>query len=207
MAGFLATSVFDRGVLAIAAMFALAAGIFAAGAGVTDTETQILDRQQAIDPPQLWLVDALTETGAVKASVFVCADTSLRETFARTRAEVNGEICKDTTAPVMKENGWALRCAAHGRPFAVSASTVGDPKQDFQLNFGLTQLYYFPTVTGPQRMSVRQSRHFDASAPAPPAGASATRPGPATSRAGPEPALEPRGVRPIARPGAPAASR
>lgn len=160
MAGFLATSVFDRGVLAIAAMFALAAGIFAAGAGVTDTETQILDRQQAIDPPQLWLVDALTETGAVKASVFVCADTSLRETFVRTRAEVNGEVCKDTTAPVMKENGWALRCAAHGRPFAVSASTVGDPKQDFQLNFGLTQLYYFPTVTGPQRMSVRQSRHF-----------------------------------------------
>lgn len=160
MAGFLVTSAFDRGVLGIAAMFALAAGIFAAGAGVPDTETRILARQQAIDPPQLWRVDALSETGAVKASVFVCADTALRETFVRTRAEVNGEPCKDTTEPVMKENGWALRCQAHGWPFAVSATTVGDPQQDFQLNFGLTQLFYVPAANDPPAMSVRQSRHF-----------------------------------------------
>ena len=160
MARVLATSLFDRGVLAIAAMFALAAGIFAAGAGVPDTETKILARQEAIDPPQLWLVDALSETGAIKASVFVCADTSLRETFMRTRAEVNGQPCKDTTSPVMAPNGWALRCEAAGRPYAVSAATIGDPQQDFRLNFGLTQLYYFPTVAGPGRMTVRQSRHF-----------------------------------------------
>jgi hypothetical protein len=160
MARVLATSLFDRGVLAIAGMFALAAGIFAAGAGVPDTETKILARQQAIDPPQLWRVDALSADGAVRASVFVCADTSLREAFVRTRAEVNGEICKDTTSPVLKENGWALRCQAHGWPFAVSATTVGDPQQDFRLNFGLTQLYYLPTANDPPAMSVRQSRHF-----------------------------------------------
>jgi hypothetical protein len=160
MARVLATSLFDRGVLAIAGMFALAAGILAAGAGVPDTETKILARQQAIDPPQLWRVDALSADGAVRASVFVCADTSLREAFVRTRAEVNGEICKDTTSPVLKENGWALRCQAHGWPFAVSATTVGDPQQDFRLNFGLTQLYYLPTANDPPAMSVRQSRHF-----------------------------------------------
>jgi hypothetical protein len=160
MAGFLATSVFDRGVLAIAALFALAAGSFAMGVDTQATETKILARQQAIDAPQLWRVDALSPSGAVEASVFVCADTSLREAFVRTRAEVNGEICKDTTMPVMKENGWALRCAAHGLPFAVSASTVGDPQQDFRLNFGLTELYYYPTADAPQPLSVRQSRHF-----------------------------------------------
>jgi hypothetical protein len=160
MAVLLATSVFDRAVLAIAGVFALAAGSFAASFDNRDTETKILARQQAVEPPQLWRVDALTETGEVKASVFVCADTALRETFVRTRAEVNGEICKDTTEPVMRENGWALRCQAHGWPFAVSATTVGDPQQDFRLNFGLTQLYYVPTPNDPPAMQVRQSRRF-----------------------------------------------
>jgi hypothetical protein len=160
MAGILATSLFDRGVLAIAGMFALAAGIFAAGAGVPDTETKILARQQAIDPPQLWRVDALTETGAVRASVFVCADTSLREAFVRNRAEVNGEPCKDTTPPVLRENGWTLRCQAHGLPFAVSSTAVGDPQKDFRQNFGLTQLFFVPAANDPPTKSVRQSRHF-----------------------------------------------
>jgi hypothetical protein len=160
MARLLATSIFDRAVLAIAGVFALAACSFAASFDNGDTETKILARQQAIEPPQLWRVDALTETGEVRASVFVCADTALRETFVRTRAEVNGEICKDTTMPVMKGNGWALRCAAHGLPFAVSAATIGDPERDFHLNFGLTELYHYPTADAPRPMSARQSRHF-----------------------------------------------
>jgi hypothetical protein len=160
MAGLVVTAVFDRAVLAIAGVFALAAGSFAASFDNPDTETKILARQQAIEPPQLWRVDALTETGEVRASVFVCADTALREAFVRTRAEVNGEICKDTTEPVMRENGWALRCQAHGWPFAVSATTVGDPERDFRLNFGLTQLYYVPSPHDPPAMQVRQTRHF-----------------------------------------------
>jgi hypothetical protein len=165
MAGRLATSpfanaFFDRAVLAIAAVFALAAATYAASFDSRDTETQLLARQQALEPPQLWQVDALSQTGAVIGSVFVCADTNLRDTFTRTRAEVNGEMCKDATGPVMKENGWALRCVAHGHPFAVSASTVGDPQRDFRLNFGLTEIYYFPEGTNPPPVSVRQSRHF-----------------------------------------------
>src|SRR4051812_6337982 len=117
MAGILATAVFDRAVLAIAGMFAIAAGSFAAGLEGPDTETRILARQQALDAPQLWRVDALAPADAVKASVFICADTAVRESFTRTRAEVNGETCKDTTPPVLKDNGWALRCQAHGWPF------------------------------------------------------------------------------------------
>jgi len=160
MARVFATSWFDRGVLAIAAMFALAAGIVAAGARVPDTETRILARQQAIDPPQLWLVDALGDDGAVTGSVFVCADTPLRETFLRTRAEVNGTLCRDTTSPVVKPNGWALSCVANGQPFAVSAATFGDPQRDFRVDFALTPLKYVypPPVRWPA--TVRQLRHF-----------------------------------------------
>jgi hypothetical protein len=154
------TSVFDRAVLAIAGMFALAAGIFAAGARVPDTETAILARQKAIDPPQLWLVDALGEDGAVKGSVFVCADTAIRETFVRARAEVNGAPCRDTTSPVVKPNGWALSCVANGQPFAVSAATFGDPQRDFRLDFALTPLKFIYPPPAHWPATVRQLRHF-----------------------------------------------
>src|SRR6266481_6135236 len=101
MAGILSTSVFDRGVLAIAAVFAVAAGSFAAGAGAPDTETKILARQEAVDRPQLWRVDVLDEADATRASVFVCTDEALRQAFRRTRAEVNGAPCRDSTSPTM----------------------------------------------------------------------------------------------------------
>jgi len=155
-----ATSWFDRGVLAIAALFALAAGIFAAGAQVPDTETRLLARRQAIDPPQLWRVDAIGPDGAVTASVFVCADTWLRESFVRTRAEVNGTPCRDTTSPVVKPNGWALSCVADGRPFAVSAATFGDPLSDFRLDFALTPLKFIYPPPAHWPPTVRQLRHF-----------------------------------------------
>lgn len=155
MTGGPGSSSIGRAALTLAALLALAA----CDSG-PDTQTELLARQQAIDPPQLWLVQVLDDAGAAKASVFVCADTTLRETFVRTRAEVNGEICRDTTSPVMKSNEWALRCQAGGMPYAISASTVGDPERDFRLDFGLTQLFFDPTVAGSKRMSVRQSRHF-----------------------------------------------
>jgi len=124
------------------------------------TETTILARQQAIDPPQLWRVEVIGDTGAVRNAVYVCADTPLREAFVRARAEVNGKACTDTTSPLVKPNGWVLRCVADGRPFAVSAAAVGDPEHDFRLNFGLTELFYFRTASDPSPITVRETRHF-----------------------------------------------
>ncbi|WP_372782498.1 hypothetical protein [Phenylobacterium sp.] len=124
------------------------------------TETLIAARQQAIDPPQLWRLEVMGGAGAVRSAVYVCADTPLREAFARTRAEVNGKPCQDTTSPLVKPNGWVLRCVVDGRPFAVSSTTTGDLERDFRLNFGLTQLYYYPTPNDPAPTTVRQSRHF-----------------------------------------------
>ena len=50
-----------------------------------DTTSQILARQQAIDPPQLWLVQVIGAKPAQAAAVFVCADASLGSTDDLTR--------------------------------------------------------------------------------------------------------------------------
>ncbi|HZZ30924.1 MAG TPA: hypothetical protein VFE10_02935, partial [Phenylobacterium sp.] len=92
--------------------------------------------------------------------LYVCADSSLREAFTHTRAEVNGEPCKDTTYPYMRPNGWALTCQANGRPFGISATTVGDLQSDFRLDFVLTELYpeYYQHASTP--VTASQIRHF-----------------------------------------------
>ncbi len=166
--------------------------------GSGDTETQVRARQQAIDPPQLWIVQVIAGNGEATASTFVCADAAIRETFARTRAEVNGKRCEDTTGPVQKAHEWALSCRAQGREFAISASTLGDVSQDFWLNFALTPLFD-PTGIG----TVRQTRHFRNVGPCP----NGWRIGDQA-----KPGHQPRksrlyGLRPSVRPGMPAASR
>lgn len=120
-----------------------------------DTTAQILTRQQAIDPPQLWLVQLTEMTPAQGAAVFVCADSALRESFVRARAEINGQPCEDTTLPLLKDREWVLSCRAHGQAFTVSASTLGDLDRDFRLNFALTPLFDANGVG-----TVRQSRRF-----------------------------------------------
>src|SRR6185312_8538828 len=155
------TGAWRRGPLAILGLLGLAAC-----GQAPDTEARILARQQALDPPQLWLVQVLGEAGKPKASVFVCADTNLRDTFVRTRAEVNGELCKDATGPVEKAHEWSLRCLAQGQPFAVSAATTGDRTKDFRLDFALTPLWS-PRGPDDDSRTVRQARHFRRVGPCP----------------------------------------
>jgi hypothetical protein len=131
------------------------------------TQSELLARRQALDPPQLWRVEVIGRDGAVQAAVYVCADASLRESFTRTRAEVNGQICKDTTYPFMQSNGWALSCQVNGRPFGISATTVGDLKNDFRLDFGLTELYHYRTPKDPKPLTASQVRHFLRMGPCP----------------------------------------
>jgi hypothetical protein len=131
------------------------------------TQSEILARQQAIDPPQLWRVEVIGRDGAVQAAVYVCADTTLRETFTRTRAEVNGQLCEDTTYPNMRPNGWVLSCQVNGRPFAISATTFGDLQKDFRLDFVLTEQYHYRTPTDPDPLTASQVRHFLRMGPCP----------------------------------------
>jgi hypothetical protein len=147
------------GAAALAAVLLL--GLAACDAGA-DTANQFVARRQAIDPPQLWLVQVIGSKGAASASIFVCADTALRGAFVRTRAEVNGELCQDTTMPVLKKREWALSCKAEGRSFTVSASTLGDLGKDFRLNFALTPLFDRTGIA-----TVRQTRRFRHMGPCP----------------------------------------
>jgi hypothetical protein len=124
------------------------------------TSDELIARQKALDPPQLWLAQVLGEGGKVKGSVFICADGGMREAFTRARAEVNGQPCVDATSPRIKPNGWRLRCTAHGRSFSVSSVTVGDLQQDFLVDFALTEQVYFGGDDAPTPQSVRQIRRF-----------------------------------------------
>ena len=132
-----------------------------------ETQAEILARRQAIDPPQLWRVEVLGGDGAVQAAVYVCADSTVRETFTRARAEVNGEPCKDTTYPNLRPNGWVLSCQVNGRPFGISATTVGDLDRDFRLDFVLTELYHYRTPESPRPETASQVRHFLRMGPGP----------------------------------------
>ena len=120
-----------------------------------DATAQVMDRQQAIDPPQLWLVQVIAAKPAPAAAVLVCVDTALREGFGRARAEINGQPCEDTTPPLLKEREWVLSCRAHGRGFTISSSTLGDLNRDFRLSFAITPLFNKASIG-----TVSQSRRF-----------------------------------------------
>jgi hypothetical protein len=156
--------------LGFAALFGALLGLSACDLGQA-TQNEILTRQQALDPPQLWRVEAIGRDGAVQSAVYVCADTNLRETFTRTRAEVNGQLCKDSTDPIMRPNGWALSCQVNGRPFGISATTVGDLQKDFRLDFELTELYpgyhHYLLSGDPAPVTASQIRHFLRMGPCP----------------------------------------
>jgi len=117
------------------------------------------------DPRQLWLVQSVGEDGARSASRYVCADAALRETFQRPRAEVKGRPCQDITMPELKDNAWFVRCLIGRQSFAVSASTLGDPSEDFQFDFALTpiEVYGFGKAGPP----VREIRRFRRVGPCP----------------------------------------
>ena len=105
--------------------------------GSVETAARLTVRQQAIDPPQLWLVQPLDP--ATEATL-VCADTPMREGFVRTSGEIDGVPCRPTARPVDKPGLAALRCEAEGRSYAFSTVTRGDPARDFQLTVAVTPL-------------------------------------------------------------------
>jgi len=105
-----------------------------------DTAAQLLARQQVVDPPRLWRIEALGDRGKVEGVSFVCADTLLRQTFVRIHAEVDGTPCRTTSGPVTRDGLSTLRCATQGRSYAISSQTAGDPTRDFRLAVTVTPL-------------------------------------------------------------------
>jgi hypothetical protein len=104
------------------------------------TEAQLTARQQAVDPPQLWLMEDVDGGGVVKGSARVCADTPMRGTFAKTNAEVGGAPCTETVPPVIRPRFTSHRCEVGGRRYAITSQTAGDLARDFQLTVRVTPL-------------------------------------------------------------------
>jgi hypothetical protein len=106
------------------------------------TEARLLARQQAVDPPRLWLMEdaEANSKGALHGAAWVCADTPMRQTFGKTNAEVGGAPCNDTVPPVVRPGFAAHRCEAGGRRYAITSQTEGDLERDFRLTVMVTPL-------------------------------------------------------------------
>lgn len=142
---------------------ALAAGLMGLLAACDDgaaTTARIAARQQAIDPPQLWRVDALDAAGGVRETTWVCADTLLRQTFVRTRPEIDGAPCSGAPRTGAAPGLTTVRCETAGRRFSIASQATGDPARDFRLTVSVVPL---AGDIGP----ARQSHHFKRIGPCP----------------------------------------
>jgi hypothetical protein len=113
--------------------------LLAACHGGPSTEAQLVARQAAVDPPRLWLMEDTDGSGA-RSSAWVCADTPMRQTFAKTNAEIQGIPCADTVPPVLRPGFSAHRCEAGGRRYAITSQIEGDLARDFRLTVMVTPL-------------------------------------------------------------------
>lgn len=121
----------------------------------TGTEDAVHDPPAGANP-QLWRVEAVGETGAPGAPgamIYACVDDELRKRFLLLSATVNGQHCRDVTAPTQTQRGWVLRCQSHGHWYSMSSAVTGDETDNFRLEFAMTPLY-------PDIGTTRLVRHF-----------------------------------------------
>jgi len=111
-----------------------------AGCGAPHTESRLATHQAQVDPPMLWRVEALDAAGNPSAALTVCADSTLREGFARATAEVAGMPCVPMKDRVEKDGLFAVRCELNGQRFGLTVNRSGDPERDFQIDFALKAL-------------------------------------------------------------------
>jgi len=104
------------------------------------TESRLAAHQAQVDPPMLWRVEALDTAGRPSAALTVCADSTLREGFARATAEVAGQPCLPMKDHVERPGLFAVRCELNGQRFGLTANRSGDPERDFQIAFALKAL-------------------------------------------------------------------
>lgn len=132
-----------------------AALLLAACHEAPSTEAQMVARQQAVDPPALWLMEDTEVGGArpVQSTAWVCADTPMRKTFAKTNPEFDGAPCGETVPPVVRPGFTAHRCDAGGRRYAITSQTTGDLDRDFRLSVMVTPL-------SPDLGPARTTRHY-----------------------------------------------
>lgn len=98
------------------------AGVALAFAGAAHAQAPAKDHA----PPTLWSM----QTG--KKTIVICADKAMKEGFAHSIPEVNGQPCiLAGRRPVLKGELFAARCRSGGNLFDVHAVSSGDMARDF----------------------------------------------------------------------------
>ncbi|MGZ6038383.1 MAG: hypothetical protein ACXWKR_06925, partial [Phenylobacterium sp.] len=114
-----------------------AVGLLVAVEPTPDAGERIQAMQAAIDPPRLWSAEVVS--GAQPVQVYICADSVIRDGFARTIADVNGELCLADRVAATADS-YVTYCSTSGRRYAVSLRTEGDRSRDFRATFTLHTL-------------------------------------------------------------------
>jgi hypothetical protein len=122
-------------------LFAFAAlgavGLLVAFEPTPDATERFRAAQAAVDPPRLWSAEVVS--GAQPAQVYICADSGIRDGFARTIADVNGELCLADKVAATADS-YVTFCSTSARRYAVSLRTEGDRGRDFKATFTLHTL-------------------------------------------------------------------
>lgn len=111
-----------------------------AACDLAPTAARVFARQTQIDPPGLWLAEAIGPSPPAFHAVQVCADQGLHDGFVRADPEVNNQPCRATSPIVSRPGLYAMRCEAGGQAFAVTVTAHGDLQRDFQVRYALTPL-------------------------------------------------------------------
>ena len=80
------------------------------------------ERQAAVDPPELWRVEAVNSDAP---AVQICTDSVLRQGFSKPRPEVQGQPCLPTGDPIQTEAGVLQRCTVGDHTLLVRSRTEG----------------------------------------------------------------------------------
>lgn len=116
-----------------------------------------LDRQAAVDPPELWRVEVLDGDAN---PVEVCVDSLLRTGFTAPLPEVGGQPCTLIGKPVESNHGRIGRCTSGGQTLLFSVTTAGQPS-DFNVTLRVETL-------DRQAYAVTQTRRYTRMGPCPP---------------------------------------
>jgi hypothetical protein len=128
--------------------------------GSTRTERFWAARQEAVDPPQLWSVEAVPAQAGWRP-VLVCADRAMRQGFARPLPAVGTAQCDPVEDDARTEGGvYTVRCDLNGRRFGVSSVVTGDVTRDFVARYQVTDLAGFMATRTRAASEAVQSRRY-----------------------------------------------
>lgn len=109
-----------------------------------------IERQAAVDPPELWRVEVVD---ADAPAVRICVDSLLRTGFAMPLPEAHGMACEPLGEPILTEDGRLQRCRLGARTLLVGARTT--PQADgFDVELRVTTL-----GPGPEASFVQTRRY------------------------------------------------